>query len=223
MRKTVIFMCLMGLLLLFCACDKKESSPSPETAASPLPVEPLSEAEIARVEAAFAVMLGEEGEMSINPLNLFLTSHYDSAKELDMEAFLRYFPESGYGSEAEFQALKALPGWPFTQCESIKDMPVPLHCYPAEQVEAALEKYAGISIADVDISPEKGVYYLEEYNSFYNYTSDFGLEMPNYYAGERQGDTLRLYEQHFYHGKRLLTIKERDGGYLVLSHQKIED
>lgn len=218
MKRKLVYLSIL-LLLVFCGCAKPQSE-----SGSYLPtVEPLNEEEIAQVEKAFAVMLGEEGEMSINPLNLFLTSHYDCANELDMQAFLKYFPESGYGSEAEFQALKALSGWPFAQCENMEDMPVPLRRYPAEQVEAALEEYAGISLEDVDISPEKGVYYLEEYNSFYNYTSDFGLEMPDYYAGERQGDILRLYEQHFYHGKRLLTIKEQNGGYLVLSHQKMED
>ena len=46
-----------------------------------------------------AVMLPTDGQMKINPLNCFLTSCYDSVENMDMAAFLRYFPGAEMGGE----------------------------------------------------------------------------------------------------------------------------
>lgn len=228
MKKFVLLMVSFALLLGGCAREAKTASvqvesPSPEETELPVLVEALEEDELASFEALFAVMLQVEGEMQINPLNCFLTSCYDSAAELDMQAFLRYFPGSEYGSEAEFEALRKLPGWPFADLADINDMPVPLSRYDAESVRQALWTYARLTLEDVDISPESRVYYLEDYDAFYNYTSDFGLEQPDFYRGERQGDTVRLYWQHWYEGERELSLRETESGIQVLSHRLIKD
>lgn len=226
MKKFVLFIMAFALLLGGCAATGKNdlvqpSSPLPVETAEPAVIEALSEEELTSFEALFAVMLQVDGRMQINPRNCFLTSYYDSAAELDMQAFLRYFPGSESGSEAEFEALRSLPGWPFADLAGINDMPVPLSRYDGESVRQALRTYAGLGLEDVDISPESRVYYLEDYDAFYNYTSDFGLEQPDFYRGERQGDTVRLYWQHWYDGERELSLRETESGWLVLSHRLI--
>lgn len=229
MRKMILAALIMTMLISFCACggDKADNMPdaveTPAAEATPVPeLEPMSEEEIQAVEQAFAAMLGQSGAMEINPLNCFLMSYHDSPEELDMAAFLRYFPGGEDGSEAEFEALRALPGWTFADLPSMADMPVPLRRYPGEKVREALENYAGLYMEDVDISAEAGVWYLPEYDAFYNYTSDFGLEQPDYYRGERQGDILRLWQHHPYEGERVLTVREVENGYRVIAHQKVE-
>lgn len=226
MKKIALLMTALALLLGGCAnlggdASAKPASPPPAETAPP--VEVLGGEELAFFEGLFAVMVERDGENEINPLNCFLTSYYDSAAELDMQAFLRYFPGSESGGEAEFEALRALPGWPFAELADISDMPVPLSRYDAESVRQALWAYAGLGLEDVDISPESRVYYLEAYDAFYNYTSDFGLEQPDFYRGERQGDTVRLYWQHWYDGERELSLKETESGWQLLSHRLITD
>lgn len=223
MKKRMSFVWLL-LALLLGGCAAKPTEMPPETAiVTEAPVHALDEAELSAFEELFAVMLPGDGQMRINPLNCFLTSCYDRAEDIDMRAFLRYFPGAEYGGEAEFEALRALPGWPFAQLDSMADMPVPLSRYDAEDVRQALEKYAGLSLEAVDISPESGVYYLEAYDAFYNYTSDFGLEQPDFCRGERQGELLRLYWQHPYEGLRELTLRETESGCQVVSVRRVSE
>lgn len=221
MKNKLVFVLPVIFALLLSGCAGKTGSAVDEAAASPEPVVALSEAELDRVEELFTLMQMVDGKTQLNPLNCFLTSCYDSVEQIDMQAFLRYFPGSEGGGQAEFEALRALPGWPFANLDRIADMPVPLSRYDAESVRQALEKYAGLSLEDVDIRAEKGVYYLPEYDAFYNYTSDFGLEQPDFSRGEREGAVLRLYWQHPYEGERVLTLKETEGGYHVVSLQRI--
>lgn len=227
MKNTLLIILAFALLLSGCSLGRsvevQTDPPAAAQAAEAAPVLALEREELSSFEALFSVMLQTDGEMEINPLNCFLTSYYDSVKEIDMQAFLRYFPGARNGSEAEFEALRALPGWPFAQLAGIEDMPVPLSRYDAEKVRQVLKDWAGLSLEDVDISPESRVYYIEKYDAFYNYTSDFGLEQPEFYRGERQGDIVRLYWQHWYDGERMLTLKETEDACLVLSFQSIAE
>ena len=216
------------LLLILClsACGSPEKEQNTEAVKAEAVVE-MSAEELAAVEEAFYVMLTVNGEMRINPLNCFLTSYYDSVDKLDLQAFLRYFPGSELGTEAEFEALRNYKDWPFSDCEKLSDMPVPLHRYKAETVRAALEKYGNISLDELNIENAPGVYYLEEYDAFYNYTSDFGLFLLNCVRGEKQGDKLYLYSEEYeeYPDKIMvrLTLEKRGDEYIVLSRMPLED
>lgn len=216
MKKIRVVALVSALLatMLLGACSKENKPDS-------LPIVPMGAEEIAEAEQAFYVSMTVDGEMRINPANCFLTSYYDSVDKLDLQAFLRYFPGSELGTEQEFEALKNFGDWPFSQCEKLSDMPVPLNRYKGEAVRAALEKYAGISLEQLDYKNAPGVYYLEEYDAFYNYTSDFGLEPLRCVRGERQGERLYLYCERW-EGLSLLTADKNGDGYTVISHQLLE-
>ena len=52
-------------------------------------------------------------------------------------------------------------------------MPLPGHRYDADALDDLMMEYAGISFRD--LPDGRWAHYLEETDSYYNYTSDFGL------------------------------------------------
>ena len=133
---------------------------------------------------------------------------------------MRYFPGDGSKTgETEFQALRKEENWPFSEVESLDDMPVPVHKYPRRQVDLILKEYAGITTEDLDTS---AVAYLSEYDAYYNYTSDFGPGMFNCTWGYREGDLLWLYNEESPSGTDVLTLRKvGDKTYHVVSHQSM--
>lgn len=180
------------------------------------PAAALTEAEIAEANAYFASIVRDEDETitQVRPVSCFFTSHYDDVSALNFEEFMRYFPGDGDKtpvSDAEFEALKTVECWPFQEVEEQDDMPVPIHKYSRSAVDAALMEYAGITTADLDTS---AVAYLEEYDAYYNYTSDFGPGMFQCIQGEVAGDVVRLYSEH-----SVLTLEKADGHYWIVAFQ----
>ena len=222
-RILAVLFLVFALLQSGCAANPETGAVPEKVTPTPVPVQSLDEAELVRYEELFSVMLPTDGQMKINPLSCFLTSCYDSVENMDMAAFLRYFPGAEMGGEAEFEALRSMTGWPFASLPGLADMPVPLSRYAADNVRRVLESCAGLTLEDVDISPESGVYYLAQYDAFYNYTSDFGLFPPDFYKGERQGDTVRLWWKNSYEGERVLTLREADGSFTVVSFVRISE
>lgn len=162
----------------------------------------------------------QENPIGVNPVSCFLTSYYDDVTQLDFEEFMRYFPGDGSKTgETEFQALRKVENWPFSEVESLDDMPVPVHKYPRRQVDLILKEYAGITTEDLDTS---AVAYLSEYDAYYNYTSDFGPGMFNCTWGYREGDLLWLYNEESPSGTDVLTLRKvGDKTYHVVSHQSM--
>ena len=158
-------------------------------------------------------------DIGVNARCCFLTSYYDDVTELNFEEFMRYFPGDGSQvTDAEFEALREVDGWPFAHVNSLAEMPVPVHKYPKRLVELILGEYAGISTEDLDTS---AVAYLPEYDAYYNYTSDAGFGMFTCTRGEKDGDTIRLYDGSY--GVRLLTLRRVDDKtYQIISHQLLE-
>ena len=158
-------------------------------------------------------------DIGVNARCCFLTSYYDDVTQLNFEEFMRYFPGDGSQvTDAEFEALREVDGWPFAHVNSLAEMPVPVHKYPKRLVELILGEYAGISTEDLGTS---GVAYLPEYDAYYNYTSDAGFGMFTCTRGEKDGDTIRLYDDSY--GVRLLTLRRVDDKtYQIISHQLLE-
>ena len=113
-------------------------------------------------------------------VNGFFLSTYDDVRDLNLERFLAYFGECGEEdiSEEEFAQLK--DKWADFKAERLEDFPLPIHRYPASAVEAVLQRFAGIGLADLkDIQePFSGYTYLESTDAFYNTTSDYA---PGYF------------------------------------------
>ena len=159
-------------------------------------------------------------DIGVNARCCFLTSYYDDVTELNFEEFMRYFPGDGSQvTDAEFEALREVDGWPFGWVESLEKMPVPVHKYPKRLVDLILGEYAGISTEDLDTS---GAAYLPEYDAYYNYTSDFGPGIFVCTRGEWDGDTIRLYSE-VGGVTKLLTLRQVDDtSYQIVSLQRLE-
>jgi len=158
---------------------------------------------------------------SATEISGFFTSYYDDVADLNFKEFMWYFPGNGDAvpvTDAEFEALKNVDVWPLKEFESLESMPVPIHKYSRSTVDAALAKYAGITTANLDTS---SVAYLAEYDSYYNYTSDFG---PGYFIpcyGEKSADTVTLWEAPSGESGNsdMLVLKNTGDNWHILSHQ----
>ena len=128
----------------------------------------------------------------------FFTSNYDNPAQINLEEFLRYCPiglSNSLGEEdtEEFLAVMELDnGWidPDRELSSPNDLPVPVHRYPRAEVSALLQKYAGVAVEELDW---EGCLYVEEYDAFYNFTSDAGPGFFPCAGGEVSGDTAVLW------------------------------
>ena len=182
---------------------------------------PLTADQIERANEALASVIRDKQDniIGVNPISCFFTSLYDDVRELDFEEFLRYCPGDGsQETSAEFEALKSVDVWPFDWGETPEKMPVPIHKYPAKYIDSILNEYAGITTKDLDTSR---VAYLEEYDAYYNYTSDFGPGMFTCTRGVIDGDIVTLYNESPSR-TTILKLKNSGAGYKISSFQSVE-
>lgn len=182
---------------------------------------PLTADQIERANEALASVIRDKQDniIGVNPISCFFTSLYDDVRELDFEEFLRYCPSDGsQETSAEFEALKSVDVWPFDWVETPEKMPVPIHKYPAKYIDSILNEYAGITTKDLDTSR---VAYLEEYDAYYNYTSDFGPGMFTCTRGVIDGDIVTLYNESTSR-TTILILKNSGAGYKISSFQSVE-
>ena len=178
--------------------------------------DPLTQEELEAYRQAFS----PEGVEGGNPVSAFFTSYYERPEKLNFEEFLRYLPDDGYvpddSEDPEFQALTSHPLWPFDG----DLVPTPIHRYTRQIVDEVLEKYAGLPTAELSGVGMDTVIYLEEYDAWYNFTSDYGPGMfiPAY--GMREGSTVTLWELPSGNGTPgdVLTLEETADGFRILSH-----
>ena len=181
----------------------------------------LTEDELEAYRSAFwpEIMNGDQVS-GVNPVSAFFTSYYERPEELNFEEFLRYLfcgelvEDDPYAPE--FQALMAHPLWPFDG----DLVPVPIRRYTRQTVDQVLEKYAGITAAELTGTDMDEVIYLPQYDAWYNFTSDYGPGMfiPTY--GLREGGIVTLWEQSSGNGTPgdALTLEETGDGFRILSH-----
>lgn len=194
-----------------------------------IPGIPLSTEELTRFNDIFAAQADTNHFL---PVNGFFTSHYDDVTELDFVEFLRYYPGDGILEEkdaSEFEALSKDPNFPWNAGDfgkgilTVNDLPTPTHRILRTSVDETLQKYAGITTAD--LKNTEGVCYLSEYDAYYNFTSDFGPGLFECVGGKKDGNIVRLWsDADIYDGHReLLTLQEKDGNYYIKSFQNIAD
>ena len=165
---------------------------------------------------------GDIVDLNIQPASYFLTSYYDNVSDLNFEEFIRYFPSSGKTSEAEFEALKKLDDWPFKWVENMADMPVPIQQHTVSSINEVLTRWGGITTNDLDTA---GVCYLEKYDAYYTYTSDFNTALFAAESGQQIGDYDYLYEPVGNGGIAVLTLHLTAGTdeWQVVSHQRFDN
>lgn len=243
MKKLMIFVFALILVLCFAACsapeelqqeqeenisepvsensEQSEESSEPVLEEEPLPEidgEPISDEEIEFFNEMFLpYSMDENGSYVTNPWSHFFMSYYDEVWEMNFPMFIYYFPSDGREvDEKEFQKLCKVEAWEFDSCETLDDMPVPVRSISKKEVDAVLKEYTGIVTSDdLDTS---AVAYLEEYDCYYNSTSDYGPGSFNCTGGERIGNTLYLYEESE-KGTDMLVLLEEEDSYKVISHQ----
>ena len=188
----------------------------------------LTEEEVARVNEAFEpfVQLADNVYGS-SEICCFFTSNYDNPAQINLEEFLRYCPiglSNSLGEEdtEEFLAVMELDNGlidPDRELSSPIDLPVPVHRYPRAEVSALLQKYAGVAVEELDW---EGCLYVEEYDAFYNFTSDAGPGFFPCAGGEVSGDTAVLWSDPDEKGDRCrLTLQKNGDRWLFQSHYTI--
>lgn len=170
---------------------------------------PLSEEELAYFNTLFQNSLDEESVLSS-----FFNSYYASPEDLDLEEFLRYnVLAQTVTSGGDFDIICQREG--FTEY-----VPVPIHKYSAEDIDEALEMYMGIGLDDLKNRGGKdGLHYLAQYDAYYNTTSDAGGGLFTADRGERELNTLRLYDDHADGSISVLTLRDDGEKWLIVSHQ----
>lgn len=216
----------LTLAVLLAACAPEAPAPSettlsPETTPASEPARALTQKEVAAVNEAFASWTEENGVTIATPVSGFFTSYYDDVTRLDFAAFLQYFPDDGTlsaGDEAEAAALAALPGYPW----GISPGSVPIHRITRASVDAALERYAGITSAN--LADTSGVPYLEDYDAWYTFTSDFGPGTFQCAGGQVEGDTALLWTADREDGCRTELTLQKDGeNWRIRAHRNTAD
>jgi len=158
---------------------------------------------------------------SVNPLSGFFQCLYDRPEEIDLNEFLRYnFKLSTGYTEEDFNLLRQhnvqiLDMTPDETYEDAVRMRAPIHKFPREKIDTQLMKYAGITTEDLtDLNVDnRSLVYLEESDSYYNFTSDFGPGSFRAAAGEIVGDAVYLYR-----GFATLTLRKSGDVWLIYSH-----
>lgn len=153
----------------------------------------LTQEELAAYNAVMDPAVRDESgdivDFHIQPFSYFFSSYYKNVRNLNFEEFIRYFPDSGQATEAEFEALKKLDDWPFKRVARMEDMPVPIHRHTVSSINEVLTRWGGITTSDLDTS---GVCYLEEYDAYYTFTSDFNMFYFIAESGEQVGNYVYL-------------------------------
>ena len=177
---------------------------------------PLTQTEIDRVSSAFVPNFIEDGTGIGNPAACMVNSCYADVRDLDLWALLYNFPTSEDGTQEEYALLLEKYGddFLFSNFSLLTDVPVPLHRYRAEDIDAVLRRYAGIGLntltgrCSVD-----SLFYLKETDSYYNFTSDSGLLGFHCIGGWIYDGGAVLASSH-----SALYLTERNGQYYIQAH-----
>lgn len=167
---------------------------------------------IRKANEAFSSTVTENGTTRASEISGFFSCTWSSPEEMDLAAFLRYCPLREQlldENTEEAQAVMAAAGEnPF--------LITPVWRYPKEAVSSLLRKYTGIAVED--LRSREGVLYLEEYDAFYNFTSDWGPGRFSCTGGEQSGNQIILWGEGDGGAARTLTIREENGEYFLVSY-----
>lgn len=230
MKKWCALLLLLAVLPLAACGRRAEETPPPEEvppaadiAAPETPPDlpegasALTAEEIGQVNEAFAPYFTDEKNVSrANPLSAFFTCFYQCPEEIDLSAFLEYWPlteeDDGTVGPEEYAALTELESWSFERDRPQEDMPVPIHRYPGDRVDDFLTEHAGVKTEALAAPWTRDLYWLEDFRAYYNTTSDFG---PGIFVCESGWYTDR--EARLTGGSAVLTLRKEGDRWLFQS------
>gem|GEM_PF-703521 len=172
----------------------------------------LTDDQISRINKLLAPVDMTGQWAHVNPISCFVTSYYNKPSELDLDAFLRYFPYKDVTDQLpELEALRNHRNWPFGEDSTLESIPVPIHRYKGEVVRKYLATYMDLDDVE-DLVLEEAIY-LESTDAFYNYTSDFGPGIFECIEGIVEDGIVTLNG-----ASSVLTIMKMDDKYVIKSH-----
>ena len=154
-----------------------------------LSAEQLYPARITFVSEAYTKN-GDAIGVTATPESCLFMSYYSSPEELDLSQFLRNSPDFTAATPEEEQAAMALLGL------SGDRSPSPCHKFSKSQVDELLMKWYGITSDGLYQGPSFDLVYVEAYDAYYNFTSDFAAGVFQCIGGTISGDTAYLYSIH---------------------------
>lgn len=210
-HKLKILIILLAVLIAATGCVNNDKAKDENKE-----VIPLTDIEIESFNESFKpILVDEQGISYVNPINNFFTSYYDNPEDINLAEFLSYFTLGRDVQDGdEFDALKNEKNWPFGTDRDFKSMPVPIHAFHVETINKELRKYMDITLDDISGIGTENLIYLEEYNAYYNFTSDFAVGVFQCTRGETEGNIVRLFNESV-----MLTLMKHGDDYLILSHK----
>lgn len=227
MGKKFISLCMCACLLALGGCTQAgpsappSSAPASLQASEPAPEEEaaaLTPEEIEKANEAFAPVRYGDNTRYASEISCFFTSEYTDARELDFAEFLRYCPVQtmlGCTELEEYSAVMGVDGRP--EYPAAADFIFPVHRFKKDEISALLKKYADITIDDLKDTSK--VLYLEKYDCFYNFSSDFAPGTFQCEKGWKEGNQYRFVSEEY--GKELV-IEKVGEEYFIRSFTAIE-
>ena len=169
-------------------------------------------------------------------LYCYFTSAYSSPDKMDFFEFLRYYPQfddvMGWTPElkakfedSEYWSPYRKDGW------TVDNFITPVKPYDPAGLNQSLTYYAGITLDDIRThytQKEWNQFYVKDIDRYITFTSDAGGGKFIVTEGKKSGDTVTLVgetlnlkerDRNLYNGDgaSVLTLKEKDGRYLIQS------
>jgi len=189
---------------------------------------------------------------STMPVNGFFRCFYSAPEEIRLVDFLRYFSSFGFSdrwykegeiwrydqpvvTDEEFEHLKQLDNCPFADVENLDQLGLQLRHVPEEDVDAVIYHYTEVHLDELhDAGVNSSNLYSEKYGAYYSISSDFGPGTFYCIDGYIYQDTVVLFaldssvsvsaegDNSYYWGPTVLTLREEDGRYYIVSHLPLE-
>ncbi len=150
----------------------------------------------------------------------FLTTLYNSPEEIDL--YELFYNGTGLGETASDEERATL------EAQGLS-LEVDLDKLSVSGIDQILETYTGLTLEQTQKIGVNSWEDLSEFDAYYHLHGDTNAQAdPGFAAGERDGDTIRLYYNatgrflggSFVTGWACLTLEaQKDGGYHIVSHQ----
>ena len=178
---------------------------------------PLTIQQIRQVNQAFYPEIYYEKNgyeyVAASHMSCFFMSTYACPEEMDLARFLRNYPDMEFAMDEEWAAAdeayaEAGMGNIYPQCLKMKK----------EDVDEVLLSVMGITSDVLYHGVQSNLVYVEEYDAYFNGTSDFENATFDCFGGEICGDVAYLYSS-----ERVLTLIRQSGKWYIYSHLTMEE